>query len=66
MRFLGCGAMKRRAFIKLVGGAAAWPLTVHAQQNPVVGFLSSVSSSGAAAFVPAFQRGLVPKSSPAG
>jgi putative ABC transport system substrate-binding protein len=58
MRFLGSGAMKRRAFIKLVGSAAAWPLAVHAQQNPVVGFLSSVSSSGAAAFVPAFQRGL--------
>jgi putative ABC transport system substrate-binding protein len=53
--------MRRRDFITLLGGAAAWPLAARAQQAGKVhriGFLGSANAAGSAKTVESLRAGL--------
>jgi hypothetical protein len=60
--------IRRRSFITLLGGTAAWPLAARAQQAamPAIGTLIGGSAESFAPFEPAFRKGLNEGSFPDG
>jgi putative ABC transport system substrate-binding protein len=52
--------MRRRDFIKVIGGTVAWPFAARAQQArmPVIGVLNSTSPADRAHLLTAFQQGV--------
>src|SRR6516225_2921691 len=54
-------AMRRREFITILGGAAAWPLAAHAQQPPmmpVIGYLNGASAAQFPQLLAGFRKAL--------
>jgi hypothetical protein len=58
--------MRRREFITVLGGAAAWPVVAWAQplRMPVVGYLSSRSAGAGVNHAAGFRRASVILASP--
>jgi putative ABC transport system substrate-binding protein len=53
--------VRRRDFVTLLGGAAAWPLAARAQpaaKTPIIGFLNSASAAPFAPYLAGFIKGL--------
>jgi putative ABC transport system substrate-binding protein len=55
--------LKRREFITVLGGAAAWPVVARGQQTerpekPIIGYLSTLSEAQGGHLLAAFRKGL--------